>query len=194
MAVVTMGTVRAGEGAFLFEEFERLSIVGIGGGESGRLCEFRPSGDVVTPAGRPPSHGSGPSDVTSSGRNYRLVPTMRVSGTVITYNGSGRSTRRIRRRRPHASLGHHWGVAQCPERQLARAWLFRPALAEEPERCRSTCIRVGGRAGVLSSDGCRNNLGGRTRKPNAPFTARDQLAHAIERRLKLQYECGLSPN
>jgi hypothetical protein len=40
MAAVTMWMVRAGEGGWLFEEFERLSIVSIGWHEMGRCTSF----------------------------------------------------------------------------------------------------------------------------------------------------------
>ncbi len=46
MAVVIMWMVRAGGGAFLFEEFERLSITRAGLGQIGPLDELQ-SRDVV---------------------------------------------------------------------------------------------------------------------------------------------------
>lgn len=172
MAVVTMWMVRAGEGAFLFEASERLSIVGNGGGELGPLCGLRPSGDVVRPAGRPHSDVSGPSNATSSGQDYWLVPTMRDCGAVLTSKVAGRLPRRNRRRRPHAGPGHDRRAAQCRERQLARACPSRSALAREPKRSRSMCIRAGAWTRMLSSGGRGKNLGGRTRKPKALVAAR----------------------
>ncbi len=47
MAAVTMWMVRAGEGGWLFEEFERLSIVSIGWHEMGPLHQLRSRDDFV---------------------------------------------------------------------------------------------------------------------------------------------------
>lgn len=91
MAAVTMWMVRAGEGGWLFEEFERLSIVSIGWHEMGPLHELRSRDDFVKCVERVYPDAKKLSNAVSAGQVYRFVREMRVGDAVLTYNRAERA-------------------------------------------------------------------------------------------------------
>lgn len=91
MASPTMWMVRAGEGGWLFEEFERQSIVSIGWHEMGPLHELKTRADFVKSVERVYPKAKKFSNAISAGQVYRFVREIRVGDAVISYNPAERA-------------------------------------------------------------------------------------------------------
>lgn len=91
MASVTMWMVRAGEGAWLFDEFERLSIVSVGWPEMGPLHELRSREEFVKAVERIYPAAKKFSNAIAAGQMYRFVREVKVGDSVITYNPAERA-------------------------------------------------------------------------------------------------------
>jgi hypothetical protein len=180
MAVVTMWVACAGEGAFLFKGFERLSVAGIGGGEIEPLCNFRPGDDSLKPAGLVNTQVSSPSNAISAGRDYRFIRTMRVSDAVLTHNGAAGA------RLVSTVAGDRAQVRGATDEQPAARnanWHWR-ALKDQlwlmgSDRSWPVASMSGSWTRLISSGGRRNHMGRRTRKPKAFAAARISEAHVV---------------
>jgi restriction system protein len=91
MTAVKMWMVRAGEGAWLFDEFERRSIVSVGWREVGPLGALATREDFSKAVDAAYPHGKKFSNAISAGQLYRFVREMRAGDAVLTYNPSERA-------------------------------------------------------------------------------------------------------
>lgn len=90
-SVATTWMVRAGEGGWLFDEFERQSVVSVGWHEMGPLQALKSRAEFVAAAERAYPGGKKFSLAISAGQLYRFVREVKLGDTVLTYNPAERA-------------------------------------------------------------------------------------------------------
>lgn len=83
--------VRAGEGAWRFEEFERQGLVSVGWEAMGDLSQLKTREDFVALAQKTYPNAKKLSNAVSAGQLYRFTREMKVGDGVITYKPAERT-------------------------------------------------------------------------------------------------------